>query len=124
MNTEYLFRFAGPAALALTIAAAPAFAQQQGHGHGSMPMDPASRAYMESMGTMDRGMKANPMTGDADRDFATMMIAHHQGAIDMARVELEHGKDPQMQGMARKIIDDQTREIAELKDWLGKHPGR
>jgi uncharacterized protein (DUF305 family) len=124
MNTEYLFRFAGPAALALTIAAAPAFAQQQGHGHGSMPMDPASRADMESMGTMDRGMKANPMTGDADRDFATMMIAHHQGAIDMARVELEHGKDPQMQGMARKIIDDQTREIAELKDWLGKHPGR
>jgi uncharacterized protein (DUF305 family) len=122
MNTEYLFRFAGPAALALTIAAAPAFAQHPGHGH--MPTDPASRAYMDSMQTMDRGMKANPMTGDADRDFATMMIAHHQGAIDMARVELEHGKDPQMQGMARKIIDDQTREIAELKDWLGKHPGR
>jgi uncharacterized protein (DUF305 family) len=62
------------------------------------------------------------MSGDPDIDFAQMMIPHHQGAIDMARVELETGKDPQLRQMAQKVIEDQEREIAMLKDWLAKHP--
>ena len=62
-----------------------------------------------------------PMSGNPDVDFANMMILHHQGAIDMAGVELESGKDPQLRKMAQKIIDDQEREIAAFKEWLVQH---
>jgi uncharacterized protein (DUF305 family) len=62
------------------------------------------------------------MSGDPDVDFAQMMIPHHQGAVDMARSQLEHGKDPQLRQMAQKIIEDQEREIATLKEWLAQHP--
>ena len=51
-----------------------------------------------------------------------MMIPHHQGAIDMAKVELEHGDDPQMRALAEKVIEAQTAEIAELKEWLEANP--
>jgi uncharacterized protein (DUF305 family) len=100
----------------------------QGQGMGmmqrNMPQDPASRAYMESMRKMNQGMMGKPMSGDADRDFATMMMSHHQGAIDMARVELEHGKDPELKAMAQKVIGDQSREVKEFQDWLDRHPAQ
>ena len=95
----------------------------QGERAQAMPKDPASRAYMESMRKMNRDMH-RPMTGDADQDFARMMAAHHQGAIDMARVELQHGKDPELKGMAQKVIDDQTKEIQRLQDWMKQHPAK
>jgi uncharacterized protein (DUF305 family) len=63
-----------------------------------------------------------PMSGDPDMDFANMMIPHHRGAIDMARIELESGKDPQLRKMAQKIIDDQEREITTFKEWLAQRP--
>lgn len=56
-------------------------------------------------------------SGDADKDFAMMMVPHHEGAIDMAKLELQHGKDPQLRAMAEKIIAAQEAEIAELKKW-------
>jgi len=72
---------------------------------------------------MQHGMGMSmPMTGDQDVDFARMMIPHHQGAIDMARVQLEKGKDPRMRELAQKIIADQEREIGILNDWLAQHP--
>jgi uncharacterized protein (DUF305 family) len=124
-----LSRLAAPFALAL--AATPALAQgnqpMQGHPgmmQRNMPQDPASRAYMDSMRKMNQGMMGKPMSGDADRDFATMMMSHHQGAIDMARVELEHGKDPELKAMAQKVIGDQSREVKELQDWLDRHPAQ
>ena len=70
---------------------------------------------------MRQGMDV-PMSGDPDVDFARMMIPHHEGAIDMARAQLERGKDPQLRRMAQEIIGAQEREIAVLKDWLAKHP--
>ncbi|MFS2008750.1 DUF305 domain-containing protein [Azospirillum sp. CT11-132] len=93
----------------------------QGQRAQNMPKDPASRAYMQSMQKMNRDMR-KPMTGNADQDFARMMAAHHQGAIDMARVELQYGKDPDLKAMAQKMVDDQTKEVQQLQDWLKQHP--
>jgi uncharacterized protein (DUF305 family) len=63
---------------------------------------------------MMRGMMAE----DADVAFACAMIPHHQGAINMAQVELEHGDDDEMKQLAEKIIEDQTREIEQLTNWI------
>lgn len=96
----------------------------QGQPAQSMPKDPASRAYMQSMQKMNRDMRSKRMTGNADADFARMMAAHHQGAIDMARVELQYGKDPDLKAMAQKMVDDQTKEVQQLQDWLKQHPAK
>jgi len=60
-----------------------------------------------------------PITGDADRDFARMMIPHHQGAIDMALVEIRYGKDARLRRLAQEIIVTQQQEIAVMHLALG-----
>src|SRR2546422_11695907 len=60
-----------------------------------------------------------PFTGDADRDFARMMIAHHQGAIDLAVVELRYGKDERLKRLGPEIIVTQQQEIAVMHLALG-----
>jgi uncharacterized protein (DUF305 family) len=79
-------------------------------------------AMKDSMERMDNGMKSGPMNGDVDHDFATMMMPHHQGAIDMAKAELLYGKDPVMKRMAEEIIVDQQSEIQAMQLWLSKKP--
>ena len=74
-----------------------------------------------SMKQMDRDMAAAPMNGNVDHDFATMMLPHHQGAIDMAKAELSYGKDPVMRRLAEEIIVDQQSEIDAMQLWLNKH---
>ena len=61
-------------------------------------------------------------TGNPDVDFAQGMIPHHLGAIDMAKVVLKYGKDPEMKTLAEKIIKAQDTEIAFMKGWLAKQP--
>src|SRR5262245_14016187 len=61
-----------------------------------------------------------PLSGDPDRDFARMMIPHHQGAIDMALAELRHGKDPRLKRLAQEIIVEQQQEIAVMRLALGE----
>src|SRR6266404_6064746 len=72
----------------------------------------------DSMSVMHKGMHSAPYTGDPDRDFVTMMIPHHQGAIDMAKAILLYGKDPQMRRLAQEIIIDQQSEIQLMQLWL------
>ena len=61
---------------------------------------------------------------DTDRDFATMMRAHHQHGIDMAKAEVESGKDPAMVKEAKKIIASQQKDIQTFDAWLKKHPAK
>lgn len=102
---------------------APALAQHDAHGgHAAAPADdPAYTAQMQAHEKMSVDMGGVKPSGDPDIDFVRMMIPHHQGAIDMAEAELEFGKDESRKALARQIIEAQTREIAEMKDWLAKN---
>lgn len=76
---------------------------------------------MAIMHDMSAEMDAMQMTGDADHDFANMMIMHHQGAIDMANKELEKGDVAELRSMAQSIIDKQEAEQNELNAFLETH---
>jgi uncharacterized protein (DUF305 family) len=71
-----------------------------------------------AMSTMMQGMAVEP-TGDIDRDFAAMMIPHHQGAIDMAQAELRYGTNETLRRIAQEIIVDQLQEIAVMRLAVG-----
>ena len=128
MNARTLFCGAA-LALALTL---PANAQDTGHsghkaGHQGMAMEtPAgdqgasSKAFAAANAKMHEGM-AIEFTGNADVDFVRGMIAHHQGAIDMAKVELEHGTDPAIRKIAEDVITAQEAEIKVMEEWLAKN---
>jgi uncharacterized protein (DUF305 family) len=62
-----------------------------------------------------------PLTGDADADFARLMITHHRSAVDMARIELQYGGDQAVLGLAKRIAAQQS-EIDQLTAWQKTHP--
>jgi uncharacterized protein (DUF305 family) len=90
--------------------------------HGDMRPGPPESAFaaqmMQAMERMDAGMMAAKPTGNPDRDFAAMMIPHHQGAIDMAKVELIYGQDPVLRRLAQGIIVAQQQEIELMQRYL------
>lgn len=65
-------------------------------------------------------MKIIKLSGDVDKDFATMMKMHHQQGIEMAQIETAEGKSPEMKKMAQKMIAAHKKEIAELDKLLSK----
>ncbi len=88
--------------------------------HGMMDDRPSSKAFAEANAKMHTDM-AVPLTGNADVDFVQGMIPHHQGAIDMAKIVLEHGKDPEIRKLAEEVIAAQEGEIAMMKAWLAEN---
>ncbi len=81
---------------------------------------PSSKAFEAANQKMHQDMTMS-FTGDADVDFVKGMIPHHQGAIDMAKVELQYGKDPEMRKLAEDIVKAQESEIAGMNAWLANH---
>jgi len=99
----------------LTLAAGPALAD-------TTNTDQMHKDYMAPMSDMGQQMNQGVMAKDPDVAFAQGMLPHHQGAVDMAKVELKYGKDPEMRKLAETIIAAQNSEIEQLKAWLAKHP--
>lgn len=77
--------------------------------------------YKEDMAKMHESMMATVPSGDADVDFVRGMIPHHQGAIDMAKTVLAHGKDPSIRALAEGIVKAQESEIQMMNKWLEDH---
>jgi uncharacterized protein (DUF305 family) len=80
----------------------------------------ATKAFKAANDKMHGGMSI-PFSGNADIDFVKGMVPHHQGAVDMAKIVLEHGKDPALKKLARGIIKAQDKEIAFMQRWLAKN---
>lgn len=77
-----------------------------------------SMEQMENMDKMEKMADVQLITGDIDNDFATLMIIHHQSAIDNASAYLHHGNNTQIKTMATNIITAQNKEVVELSNWL------
>lgn len=71
-----------------------------------------------SMAAMDHAMMSAPRNGNSDHDFASMMIPHHLGAVDMARVELLYGKNPVLRRLAQRIIVTQQQKVIVMKQQI------
>jgi hypothetical protein len=88
---------------------------------GSRAPDAAAPTFysemMKANACMHEGMDVTP-TGDVDRDFMRMMIPHHQGAIDMARVLLKYAHDEKVRRLAQSIIVEQGQEITYMRTLL------
>ncbi|RYY44733.1 MAG: DUF305 domain-containing protein [Chitinophagaceae bacterium] len=82
------------------------------HGEGEL--------QKSMQGMMDK-MKSMQMSGNVDKDFATMMISHHEDGISMAKHEVKNGMADKLKQMAKKGIADQQKDISELKSFLASN---
>jgi uncharacterized protein (DUF305 family) len=123
--------FSGLLAGAVLLASTAAGAHD-GHVHGAAaavaPVFVASTAkpfaalMVDAMAVMDDGMRRAPMNGQPEHEFVTMMIPHHQGAVDMAKALLLTTTDPALRNMAQGIVAEQQIEIQLMQQWLKDHP--
>lgn len=85
---------------------------------------PFAQLMDDAMAEMDHGMQSAPMNSVPEHDFLSMMIPHHQGAIDMAESVLLHTTDPEVRNLAQGIIIEQQTEIRLMEVWLERHRTR
>lgn len=85
-----------------------------------VPKSQADADFSRVMAKMTSDMDVKT-TGKPDEDFVRMMLPHHQGAVDMAKVELKYGTDPTLRKMAEDIVSSQEKEITEMKGWQAKN---
>jgi len=90
------------------------------HPHGNHTGEPDWSELIASMDKMHMAMGTIKRSGDADIDFVRLMLPHHQGAIDMAKVQLLYGKDGQMRRLAQEIVTEQQLEIELMQHWLNE----
>jgi uncharacterized protein (DUF305 family) len=123
-------------AAVVALLASTAAQAHDGHHHAAMadtaggaaPVFVASTAKPfaalmgDAMAVMDYGMAHASMNGQQEHDFVTMMIPHHQGAVDMAKALLLTTTDPAMRNMAQEILAEQQIEIQLMQQWLKEHP--
>lgn len=114
----------------------PAYAATSDHSHHGMhsshrhsvsgkktAKNAAVKAYRKALEKMHCEMDI-AYSGDADIDFASGMVPHHQGAVDMTRVLMAYGKDAQLKELGQRIITWQESEIGIMKRWLAVHGGQ
>ena len=99
--------------------ATPALAQEHMDHGAAGAGSAATEAYKAANAKMHMDMDI-AYSDDPDVDFIRGMIPHHQGAVDMARVVLEHGTDPEVKALAEGVIAAQEEEIAWMQAWLTK----
>jgi uncharacterized protein (DUF305 family) len=104
----------------IAVSALPMTARAQDHSHMQGMKDNPFMAGHEKM-MKDMNVKT---TGDVDQDFVAMMIPHHQGAIDMAKVVIEKGKDPEIRKLAEDIVKAQESEIKMMQEWQKKRASK
>jgi uncharacterized protein (DUF305 family) len=99
-----------------------ALAVQAQHDHMHMADksmgDPNWNELVSSMDKMHMSMAGMEPSGKSDVDFVRMMIPHHQAALDMAKAELEYGKEPEIRKLAQEIFTSQQGEIESMQLWL------
>jgi len=112
--------------LAVFLESVPAQSEEMKHDMSGMAIgaeSPSTAGYKAAMDKMHADMMVE-YTGDPDVDFVQGMIPHHQGAIDMAKVVLANGKDPEIRKLAEGVVKAQEAEIKEMQAWLAAHPAK
>lgn len=92
--------------------------------HSGATLSPMQQDYQKQMDDMHDGMMAGMRESNPDRAFATGMLAHHKGAVEMAQSELKYGTDPKMRALAEEIIKAQQAEIDLMETWLKDNPAK